>query len=73
MLPDQSAATVRTTLPAGGGTSRASGFERGGAALGEITERFYARLFASHPGLRRSGRAWLPPTSTTRCSGRTSG
>ncbi|MFG2885108.1 globin domain-containing protein [Streptomyces sp. NPDC048297] len=41
MLSDQSAATVRATLPAVGG------------ALGEITERFYARLFAAHPELLR--------------------
>ncbi|MEU6085812.1 globin domain-containing protein [Streptomyces sp. NPDC047085] len=41
MLSDQSAATVRATLPAVG------------AALGEITERFYARLFAAHPALLR--------------------
>lgn len=41
MLSDQSAATVRATLPAVG------------AAIGEITERFYARLFAAHPGLLR--------------------
>ncbi|MFJ9346217.1 globin domain-containing protein [Streptomyces sp. NPDC101237] len=41
MLSDQSAATVRATLPAVG------------AAIGEITQRFYARLFAAHPGLLR--------------------
>ncbi|GGU78060.1 hemin transporter [Streptomyces filipinensis] len=41
MLSEQSAATVRATLPAVG------------AAIGEITERFYARLFAAHPGLLR--------------------
>ncbi|MEU9973405.1 globin domain-containing protein [Streptomyces sp. NPDC051014] len=41
MLSDQSAATVRATLPAVG------------AAIGEISERFYARLFAAHPGLLR--------------------
>ncbi|MEU6196803.1 globin domain-containing protein [Streptomyces sp. NPDC047061] len=41
MLSEPSAATVRATLPAVG------------AALGEITERFYARLFAAHPGLLR--------------------
>jgi nitric oxide dioxygenase len=39
MLSEQSAATVRATLPAVG------------AAIGEITERFYARLFAAHPEL----------------------
>ncbi|MGW7541212.1 globin domain-containing protein [Streptomyces sp. NPDC054770] len=41
MLSETSAATVRATLPAVG------------AALGEITERFYARLFAAHPELLR--------------------
>ncbi|MEU6504790.1 globin domain-containing protein [Streptomyces sp. NPDC046942] len=41
MLSEQSAATVRATLPAVGG------------AIGEITERFYARLFAAHPDLLR--------------------
>ncbi|MGW3357243.1 globin domain-containing protein [Streptomyces bungoensis] len=41
MLSEQSAATVRATLPAVG------------AAIGEITERFYARLFAAHPDLLR--------------------
>ncbi|MFI2199657.1 globin domain-containing protein [Streptomyces sp. NPDC020192] len=41
MLSEQSAATVRATLPAVG------------AAIGEITERFYARLFAAHPELLR--------------------
>ncbi|UFR04856.1 hemin transporter [Streptomyces sp. Go40/10] len=41
MLTEQSAATVRATLPAVG------------AAIGEITERFYARLFDAHPGLLR--------------------
>ncbi|MFH9659809.1 globin domain-containing protein [Streptomyces sp. NPDC017248] len=41
MLTEQSAATVRATLPAVG------------AAIGEITERFYARLFAAHPELLR--------------------
>ncbi|MFH8660589.1 globin domain-containing protein [Streptomyces afghaniensis] len=39
MLSEQSAATVRATLPAVG------------AALGTITERFYAGLFAAHPEL----------------------
>ncbi|MER5795022.1 globin domain-containing protein [Streptomyces sp. NPDC001980] len=42
MLSEPSAATVRATLPAVG------------AAIGEITERFYARLFAAHPGLLRN-------------------
>ncbi|WP_217552637.1 globin domain-containing protein [Streptomyces sp. GbtcB6] len=41
MLSEPSAATVRATLPAVG------------AALGEITERFYARLFAARPDLLR--------------------
>ncbi|MET8802567.1 globin domain-containing protein [Streptomyces sp. NPDC004546] len=41
MLTEQSAVTVRATLPAVG------------AAIGEITERFYARLFAAHPDLLR--------------------
>ncbi|WP_445279434.1 globin domain-containing protein [Streptomyces sp. DSM 118148] len=41
MLSEQSAATVRATLPAVG------------AAIGEITERFYARLFEAHPELLR--------------------
>ncbi|MEU5768854.1 globin domain-containing protein [Streptomyces asoensis] len=41
MLSEQSAATVRATLPAVG------------AAIGEITERFYAELFAAHPDLLR--------------------
>lgn len=41
MLSEQSAVTVRATLPAVG------------AAIGEITERFYARLFAAHPELLR--------------------
>ncbi|WP_460064854.1 globin domain-containing protein [Streptomyces sp. YKOK-I1] len=41
MLSEPSAATVRATLPAVG------------AAIGEITERFYARLFAAHPELLR--------------------
>ncbi|MEU9475197.1 globin domain-containing protein [Streptomyces sp. NPDC048191] len=41
MLSEQSAATVRATLPAVG------------AAIGEITERFYGRLFAAHPELLR--------------------
>ncbi|WTO37617.1 globin domain-containing protein [Streptomyces achromogenes] len=41
MLTEQSAATVRATLPAVG------------AAIGEITERFYDRLFAAHPELLR--------------------
>ncbi|MFD6309355.1 globin domain-containing protein [Streptomyces nigra] len=41
MLSEQSAATVRATLPAVGG------------AIGEITERFYARLFAARPELLR--------------------
>ncbi|EST23701.1 globin domain-containing protein [Streptomyces roseochromogenus] len=41
MLSESSAATVRATLPAVG------------AAIGEITERFYARLFAAHPELLR--------------------
>ncbi|SMF32793.1 globin domain-containing protein [Streptomyces sp. Amel2xC10] len=42
MLSEQSAATVRATLPAVG------------AAIGEITERFYAGLFAAHPELLRN-------------------
>ncbi|MEU1466555.1 globin domain-containing protein [Streptomyces sp. NPDC005727] len=41
MLSEQSAATVRATLPAVG------------AAIGDITERFYARLFEAHPELLR--------------------
>ncbi|MET9385340.1 globin domain-containing protein [Streptomyces sp. NPDC002928] len=41
MLSEQSATTVRATLPAVG------------ASLGEITERFYAGLFAAHPELLR--------------------
>jgi nitric oxide dioxygenase len=41
MLSEQSAATVRATLPAVG------------AALGTITERLYAGLFAAHPELLR--------------------
>ncbi|MFE2511746.1 globin domain-containing protein [Streptomyces naganishii] len=41
MLSEQSAATVRATLPAVG------------AAIGDITERFYARLFDAHPELLR--------------------
>ncbi|MFF4013846.1 globin domain-containing protein [Streptomyces sp. NPDC001843] len=41
MLSEQSAATVRATLPVVGG------------AIGEITERFYAGLFAAHPELLR--------------------
>ncbi|BCL31109.1 globin domain-containing protein [Streptomyces aurantiacus] len=41
MLSEQSAATVRATLPAVGG------------ALGEISDRFYARLFTAHPELLR--------------------
>ncbi|AEY89003.1 flavohemoprotein [Streptomyces hygroscopicus subsp. jinggangensis 5008] len=41
MLTEQSAATVRATLPAVG------------AAIGAITERFYARLFDAHPDLLR--------------------
>ncbi|MET7847183.1 globin domain-containing protein [Streptomyces avermitilis] len=41
MLSEQSAATVRATLPAVG------------AAVGEITARFYDRLFAAHPELLR--------------------
>jgi nitric oxide dioxygenase len=41
MLSEQSAATVRATLPAVG------------AAIGDITERFYGRLFAAHPELLR--------------------
>ncbi|WP_447037027.1 globin domain-containing protein [Streptomyces sp. DSM 118878] len=39
MLSEQSAATVRATLPVVGG------------AIGEITERFYDRLFTAHPEL----------------------
>ncbi|CAM5238674.1 Flavohemoprotein [Streptomyces alboniger] len=39
MLSEQSAATVRATLPVVG------------AAIGEITERFYDRLFTAHPEL----------------------
>ncbi|MFE3634392.1 globin domain-containing protein [Streptomyces cellostaticus] len=42
MLSEPSAATVRATLPAVG------------AAIGEITERFYARLFEAHPDLLRN-------------------
>ncbi|WP_435220220.1 globin domain-containing protein [Streptomyces sp. Tue6028] len=42
MLSEQSTATVRATLPAVG------------AAIGEITERFYAGLFAAHPDLLRN-------------------
>ncbi|MEU6554800.1 globin domain-containing protein [Streptomyces sp. NPDC046915] len=41
MLSEQSAVTVRATLPVVG------------AAIGEITERFYAGLFAAHPELLR--------------------
>ncbi|MEV7449833.1 globin domain-containing protein [Streptomyces nigra] len=41
MLSEQSAATVRATLPVVGG------------AIGEITERFYARIFAARPELLR--------------------
>lgn len=41
MLSEQSAATVRATLPAVG------------AAIGEITERFYDGLFVAHPELLR--------------------
>ncbi|MFI7409950.1 globin domain-containing protein [Streptomyces sp. NPDC049627] len=41
MLSEQSAVTVRATLPAVG------------ASLAEITERFYAGLFAAHPELLR--------------------
>ncbi|MGW7166364.1 globin domain-containing protein [Streptomyces sp. NPDC054884] len=41
MLSEQSAATVRATLPVVG------------AAIGDITERFYAGLFAAHPELLR--------------------
>ncbi|GGS95470.1 globin domain-containing protein [Streptomyces chromofuscus] len=41
MLSEPSAATVRATLPAVG------------AAIGQIAERFYARLFAAHPELLR--------------------
>ncbi|MFJ3668254.1 globin domain-containing protein [Streptomyces sp. NPDC090106] len=41
MLSEQSAATVRATLPVVG------------AAIGEITERFYTGLFAAHPELLR--------------------
>ncbi|WP_151482200.1 globin domain-containing protein [Streptomyces albicerus] len=41
MLSEQSAATVRATLPAVGG------------ALGEISDRFYEGLFAAHPELLR--------------------
>ncbi|MEU8648964.1 globin domain-containing protein [Streptomyces sp. NPDC048737] len=41
MLSEQSAATVRATLPVVG------------AAIGEITERFYAGLFEAHPELLR--------------------
>jgi nitric oxide dioxygenase len=42
MLSEQSAATVRATLPAVG------------ASLGEITERFYDGLFTAHPELLRN-------------------
>lgn len=41
MLSEQSAATVRATLPVVG------------AAIGEITERFYAGLFEARPELLR--------------------
>ncbi|TWV32851.1 hemin transporter [Streptomyces misionensis] len=41
MLSEQSAATVRATLPAVG------------AAIEQITDRFYARLFTAHPELLR--------------------
>ncbi|MFJ9925087.1 globin domain-containing protein [Streptomyces misionensis] len=41
MLSEQSAATVRATLPAVG------------AAIEQITDRFYSRLFAAHPELLR--------------------
>ncbi|MET7984068.1 MULTISPECIES: globin domain-containing protein [unclassified Streptomyces] len=41
MLSEQSAATVRATLPVVG------------AAIGEITERFYSGLFTAHPELLR--------------------
>ncbi|WP_328555885.1 globin domain-containing protein [Streptomyces sp. NBC_00358] len=41
MLSEQSASTVRATLPVVG------------AAIGEITERFYAGLFTAHPELLR--------------------
>ena len=41
MLSEKSTATVRATLPAVG------------AAIGDITERFYARLFEAHPELLR--------------------
>ncbi|MFE2534375.1 globin domain-containing protein [Streptomyces sp. NPDC059371] len=41
MLSEQSAITVRATLPVVG------------AAIGEITERFYAGLFSAHPELLR--------------------
>ncbi|MGS2586569.1 globin domain-containing protein [Streptomyces hebeiensis] len=42
MLTEESAAVVRATLPAVG------------EALGGITERFYARMFAAHPELERT-------------------
>lgn len=56
MLSEQSAATVRATLPAVG------------AAIGDITERFYARLFAAHPELLRDlfNRATRPPAPRSR-------
>ncbi|MGW7108974.1 globin domain-containing protein [Streptomyces xanthophaeus] len=41
MLSETSTATVRATLPAVG------------AAIGDITELFYTKLFAAHPGLIR--------------------
>lgn len=41
MLSEKSSATVRATLPAVG------------AAIGDITELFYAKLFAAHPELLR--------------------
>lgn len=41
MLSERSAVTVRATLPVVG------------AAIGEITERFYSRLFSAHPELLR--------------------
>jgi nitric oxide dioxygenase len=41
VLSEKSAATVRATLPVVG------------AAIGDITERFYARLFEAHPELLR--------------------
>lgn len=58
MLSEQSAATVRATLPAVG------------AAIEQITERFYARLFDAHPELLRDlfNRGNRPPAPRSRPS-----